>query len=343
MGAIRNRADMLRELEKLVRTSGGHVRLTTLAEVGTAEAHSEQGRDLHVAIVGHGPTHVWLQGRIHGDEPYGLDTLVEVVRAVGATNSQEARRARGEYTLHVIPMYNPDGSEMNTRTTTLWDREADAPLRDARGRERIVDLNRDWSPTGFAARESRAWYEYWTMVKPDWCLDIHHQGLKQAYGTGEDITLSLGISLAPGGPTLPGILDGAYDVLSRQMSSHVWLEAKDYGHIAVDRYDVGEGYVIDIHGGVVSAMMMGLDWNGLNPSGHRNPAIFFETSGNTRDGSIGQKARGRLVRQNVVGTMALLEGMADGSVQALDPELWEQIPHAPVEYYYTDWGGIIRA
>lgn len=343
MGAIRNRADMLRELEKLVRTSGGHVRLTTLAEVGTAEAHSEQGRDLHVAIVGHGPTHVWLQGRIHGNEPYGLDTLVEVVRAVGATNSPDARRAREQYTLHVIPMYNPDGSEMNTRTTTLWDREADAPLLDARGRERTVDLNRDWSPTGFAARESRAWYEYWTMVKPDWCLDIHHQGLKKAYGTGEDVTLSLGISLAPGGPTLPGILGGAYDVLTRQMASHVWLETKDYGHVSVDRYDVGEGYVIDIHGGVVSAMMMGLDWNGLNPTGHQNPAIFFETSGNTRDGNIGQKARGKLVRQNVVGTMALLDGMADGTVQALDPELWDQIPHAPVEYYQTDWGGIIPA
>ena len=127
------------------------------------------------------------------------------------------------------------------------------------------------------------------------------------------------------------------------MASHVWLETKDYGHVSVDRYDVGEGNVIDIHGGVVSAMMRGLDWNGLNPTGHQNPAIFFETSGNTREGSIGQKARGKLVRQNVLGTMALLDGMADGSVQALDPELWEQIPHAPVEYYQTDWGGIIPA
>ena len=195
----------------------------------------------------------------------------------------------------------------------------------------------------FEARESRAWYEYWTMVKPEFALDIHHQGLKQDWETGKDVTLSLGVSLAPGGPTLPNVRGGEYDRLARQMAGHVWLATRHRGHIATDRYDVGENTVIDIRGGVVSAMMLGLDWNGLNPTGHSNVAIFFETSGNTRDGSIGQKARGKLVQQNILAVTAALDGMATGAVRATDPEVWEQIPHTPVQYYFTDYAGIIPA
>ena len=44
---------------------------------------------------------------------------------------------------------------------------------------------------------------------------------------------------------------------------------------------MGYGTVIDIRGGVVSAMMLGLDHDGLGPTGHSNPAVFFETSGNS--------------------------------------------------------------
>lgn len=341
VAAIRDMADMVRELRRLERTSRGEVRVTTLAEIGTAENRSEQGRDLYVALVGHGPRHVWLQGRIHGNEPYGLDATLDVLGSLGGNGSPAYRRMREEFTVHVIPMYNPDGSEMNTRTTTLWDREADAPLLDARGRPRTVDLNRDWGVGRFAARESRAWYEYWARVKPEFALDIHHQWLKQDWETGEDVTLSLGVSLAPGGPTLPGVRGGEYDRLARQLAGHVWQSTLHRGHITTDRYDVGEHTVIDIRGGVVSAMMLGLNWNGLNPAGHSNVAIFFETSGNTD--SLGQKARGKLVQQNVLAVTAALDGMATGAVQRVAPSVWEQIPHTPVKFYFTDYAGVIPA
>ena len=343
LAAIRDEADLVRQLARLERTSRGAVRVRTLAEIGTAEAHSEQGRDLRVAIVGHGPRAVWVQGRIHGNEPYGLDATMDVLRSLATGGAERWRRMREEFTVHVIPMYNPDGSEANQRGTTLWDRTADAPLLDAAGRPRTVDLNRDWGVGRFQARESRAWYEYWTMVKPEFALDIHHQWLKEDYVTGEEITFSLGVSLAPGGPTLPGLRGGEYDVLARQLAGHVWQETLQRGHITTDRYDVGENTVIDIRGGVVSAMMMGLDWNGLNPTGHSNVAVFFETSGNTSPGSIGQKARGRLVQQNVLALTAALDGMATGEVRAMDPAVWDRIPHTPVKYYFTDYAGVIPA
>ena len=108
------------------------------------------------------------------------------------------------------------------------------------------------------------------------------------------------------------------------MHVHVYDELQQAGYVNMDRYQVGGSLEIDIKGGVVSAMMLGLDYEGLNPEGHSNPAIFFETSGNTSDGSLGQKARGKSIRQNVVALTELLTGMATGEVQQEDPERWER-------------------
>ena len=321
--------DLVAELERLEKTSRFGVDVFTLAEAGTEVSTSEQGRDLYVATVGEGDEHVWLQGRIHGNEPYGTESLLAVLKEMGTNGSPDWTLLRETYTFHVIPMYNPDGSELNIRQTVLQD-----------GSGQRIDLNRDWGVDKFAAAESEAFYEYWTMVDPAFAVDIHHQGLKREYGTGDDVTLSLGISLAPGGPTLPGVQGGAYDVLTRQMHVHVYDELQRAGYVNMDRYQVGGSLEIDIKGGVVSAMMLGLDHEGLNPEGHSNPAIFFETSGNTSDGSLGQKARGKSIRQNVVALTELLTGMATGEVQQEDPERWEEIPHAPVTGYQTDTGVI---
>jgi hypothetical protein len=321
--------DLIAELERIEKTSRFGVDVATLAEVGTEITMSEQGRDLHVATVGDGPENVWLQGRIHGNEPYGTESLLAVLKDLGNNGSADWELLRDTYTFHVIPMYNPDGSELNIRHTILQD-----------GSEKRIDLNRDWASDKFEAVESLAFYEYWTMVDPAFAIDIHHQGLKREYGTGDEVTLSLGISLAPGGPTLPGIEGGAYDVLTRQMHVHVYDELQRAGYVNMDRYQVGGSLEIDIKGGVVSAMMLGLDYDGLNPEGHTNPAIFFETSGNTSNGSLGQKARGKSIQQNVLALQELLVGMATGEVQQEDPERWDEIPHAPVTGYQTDTGVI---
>lgn len=325
--SIATYADLIAELERIEQTSRFGVDVFTLAEAGTAVAASEQGRDLYVATVGDGPEAVWLQGRIHGNEPYGTESLLTVLNQLGTNGSPDWTLLRDAYTFHVLPMYNPDGSEANIRHTILQD-----------GSDRRIDLNRDWAVNGFAATESEAFYEYWTMVDPAFAVDIHHQGLKRQFGTGDDVTLSLGISLAPGGPTLPTLERGAYDVLTRQMHVHVYDELAQFGYVNMDRYQVGGSLEIDIKGGVVSAMMLGLDHNGLNPEGHSNPAIFFETSGNTSDGSLGQKARGKSIQQNIVALTELLVGMATGEVQQEDPARWEEIPHAPVTGYQTDDG-----
>ncbi|MBG6179670.1 M14 family zinc carboxypeptidase [Arthrobacter sp. CAN_A1] len=332
---------MVKDLLKLERNSRYDVDVFTLEEAGTTVNKSEQGRDLYVATVGDGPQDVWVQGRIHGNEPYGAESILSLLKNLGTNGSSNYEEIRDAFTIHFIPMYNPDGSELNIRQTVLWDDVANAPLLDAAGNEQRVDLNRDWVSDKFQASESLAFYEYWTMVQPEYGIDIHHQGLKQEYGTGDDVTLSLGISLAPGGPTLPTLANGEYDILTRQMHGYVYQELSKSGFINMDRYSVGGSLEIDIKGGVVSAMMLGLNYQGLNPTGHSNPVVFFETSGNTSDGSLGQKARGKSIQQNILAMETLLLGLATDEVQSVDPEVWEEIPHAPVTGYQTDYAGII--
>ncbi|MDQ0092984.1 M14 family zinc carboxypeptidase [Paeniglutamicibacter psychrophenolicus] len=339
--SILSYADVVSEMLKLEKTSRFNVDVFTLTEAGMAVNTSEQGRDLYVATVGTGPKHVWLQGRIHGNEPYGAEALLQVLKDVGTNGSADYELLRKEFTLHFIPNYNPDGSEANIRHTILWDQISNKPLLGANGRERLIDLNRDWTPTGFAAKESLAFYEYWTTVKPDYGIDIHHQGLKKQWETGDDVTFSLGISLAPNGPTLPGIKDGLYNDQTRQMNVHVYDSLRKYGFVNTDRYQVGNGMEIDIKGGVVSAMMLGLDYKGMNPTGHSNPVVFFETSGNTSNGSLGQKARGKSIKQNALAVKELLTGIASGAVDKVDPDRWEEIPHQPVTGYNTDYAGNI--
>jgi hypothetical protein len=321
--------DMIRELGRIERSSRFGVTVKTLREIGISPGVSEAGRDLYVATVGTGPKHVWLQGRIHGNEPYGVDTLLTLLSAVGSNGAAGYRAIREALTLHVIPMYNPDGTELNIRQTVLQD-----------GTERRIDLNRDWAPTAFVAAESVAWYTYWTQVKPAFGLDIHHQGLKRDTD-GDVVTMSLGISLAPSGPTLPTVMGGLYDRQTRQAQGLVYTSLQRYGFVEVDRYQVGT-YEIDIKGGVSSAVMLGLNWGNLNPTGHSHPMVFFETSGNTSPGSIGQKARGKAIRQNVIGASELLQGLATGSVWSTDRMIWhEQIPHVDYTGYLSDNNAII--
>lgn len=321
--ALLTYADMIKALEQIERTSRGAVQVHTLRELGITPGVSEAGRDLYVATVGSGDTHVWLQGRIHGNEPYGTDSLLDVLRSVSSNGNPTFRRIREELTLHVIPMYNPDGSELYIRHTVLQD-----------GSGRRIDLNRDWGPDAFAAKESVSWYTYWAQVQPDFGLDIHHQGLKWDE-SDEPLTMSLGISLAPSGPTLPAIEGGLYDVQTRQLQGQVYSALQRYGFINIDRYSVGgpgRYAEIDIHGGVSSAVMLGLDWGGLNPSAHSHPMVFFETYG----GSIGQKSRGKAIEQNVRGTVTMLEGLATGSTWATDPMVWHEMPRVDFAAYQTD-------
>src|SRR5699024_4431227 len=148
-------------------------------------------------------------------------------------------KMKEEMTMYFIPMYNPDGAEANVRTTTIIDPETGEPKRDDNNRIIQIDLNRDWAETAFVARESLAYYTLWTDVKPEFMLDLHHQGVPRFPDSDIPVTMSLGISLAPSGPTLPNIKNGEYDVFTRQVIGTAYKELQNYLEYTVNSYSVG--------------------------------------------------------------------------------------------------------
>ncbi|WP_257351888.1 M14 family zinc carboxypeptidase [Pseudalkalibacillus decolorationis] len=335
ISSIMTYEEMIEKLSGLEKRSKGKIEVSTLDEYGK----SEQGRSIYVAKAGHGETKVWVQAQIHGDEKLTTEAVMQLLKTLGTSGNPDVKTLFDELTLYVIPMYNPDGSIMNNRETQLMDENGD-PVSDSA----FVDLNRDWALDGFEANESRVVYEYWANVKPDFAVDLHHQGFKTVYGTNESTSFSLGISLAPDGPTLPSLENGYYNKVTKQMQAYVYDAMTKYGYTHIDQYQVGgedAKYYIDIRGGVVSAMMLGLNYNNLNPDGHSNPAIFFETKGNTREGNLGQKSNGYLTKQNYLALKELLMGIATGEVHNVNPDHWNDIPAYPAEGYLTDYAGIL--
>ncbi|WP_254901762.1 M14 family zinc carboxypeptidase [Thalassobacillus devorans] len=316
--------EMIKKLETIEATSKGNVEVFTLDDYGK----SEQGNSIYVAKAGDGDKKIWVQAQIHGDEKLTTEAALQMLKTFASNGSPDVKTILEEATIYVIPMYNPDGSILNTRGTYL------------ENEDRYLDLNRDWATDKFEAKESRIVYEYWTDLKPDFAIDLHHQGFKTVYGTNESTSFSLGISLAPDGPTLPDIKDGLYNTVTKQMQAYVYDSMIDYGYTHIDQYQVcggDEKYFIDIRGGVVSAMMLGTNYNNLNDDGHSNPAIFFETKGNTREGNLGQKSNGYLTKQNYQALKALMYGIATEEIYDVDPERWNDIPAYPSAGYLTDY------
>ncbi|RSD28888.1 Tat (twin-arginine translocation) pathway signal sequence [Mesobacillus subterraneus] len=322
--------EVIKILEDIERTSKGKVEVSTLDQYGK----SEQGRSIYVAKVGTGPQKIWIQAQIHGNEKLVTEAALQLLKTYANSGERDVQRVLQEATLYFIPMYNPDGAEMNIRHTKVAQNG------------KLIDLNRDWTLSGFEAAESKVVYAYWADVQPDFAIDLHHQGLKQVYGTNESTSFSLGISLSPDGPTLSKT---PYNDITKQMMAYVYDELKDYGYTHIDRYQVGVnreqgiGYDIDIKGGVVSAMMLGLNYDNLNPEGHSHPAVFFETKGNSSDGSLGQKSNGYLTKQNYLALKTLVYGYVTGEVGTVNPDDWYNIPYYPLAGYMTDYAGTIPA
>lgn len=321
---------VIKILNDIEQSSNGKVEVFTLDNYGKSEA----GRSIYVAKVGTGEKKIWIQAQIHGNEKLVTEAALDLLKTYASSNSEDVQKVLAESTMYFIPMYNPDGAEMNTRGTKIQ----------ATGE--LLDLNRDWTTNGgFVAKESQVVYAYWADLKPDFAIDLHHQGIKQVYGTNEATSFSLGVSLAPNGPTLPAYND--YNNVTRQMLAYVYDKMEGYGYTHIDRYQIVDaknqiGYDIDIKGGVVSAMMMGLNYNNLNPDGHSHPAVFFETKGNSSDGSLGQKSNGYLTKQNYLALKSLVYGYVTGEVYNVDPNHWNDIPSYPLAGYWTDYNGIVH-
>jgi len=278
------------ELLKLEKRSKGLLVVDPVDE-------TQEGRPLYIAKMGWGPTRIWVQGRIHGNEPFGNDVCLELIKSLLSKD----RRILEEMTLWIIPSYNPDGSER------YW-----------RGNATGVDLNRNWWRTDgndYSELESLAFYWAWADFKPDYAIDIHHQGTyfaedEEGNDTNEMTTLSIGIPVWPEFLE-PEIWDG-----SRRMAVVAYDAVKDLGFCNPTRYPL-----INIHTAVISSMMLG----NPGPDGYdaewENAAIFLENRG-----GIGNKSRGYIIKQSVLAVHAIMDAIAYGELGDVEPDRWEEIP-----------------
>ncbi|MBM7118610.1 M14 family metallopeptidase [Archangium primigenium] len=155
-------------------------RLRTLApdlfqvdEVG----RSVEGRPLRLVRFGHGPRPVLLWSQMHGDEPTATTALLVLCEYVRQhRDAPRVAKLLSEFTLHALPLLNPDGAERFQR-------------RNAQN----LDINRDalvlQTPEGRTLKALR------DRLEPVLGFNLHNQNWRTAVGeTRQPASISL---LAP--------------------------------------------------------------------------------------------------------------------------------------------------
>ncbi|WP_199435047.1 M14 family zinc carboxypeptidase [Qaidamihabitans albus] len=284
-------ADVVRELDRIERGSGG---LVDVASAGT----SGEGRDLLYATVGDGPRTFWLQARIHGDELHSTEAVLQVLDRL-TSGSPWARQVREQLTVVVIPMYNPDGAEANIRQSTT-------PTR--------TDLNRDWE--NFVQPESAAFWRLWRDSAPAYALDLHHMSEAPVVAGTDDLNQ---------------FQIGARSIAPSRMTEQQWRTNRAMAMVSVDALsgygpvNIAKYPDIDITNAVLSRMLLG----GTAPAGEQpvagtptRGAIFYEVR------SVGQKSNGQLENLFRIPTVAVLGAAAGDELDSYDVSGYDAVPYA---------------
>ncbi|MCL1810565.1 MAG: hypothetical protein FWG42_12490 [Clostridiales bacterium] len=339
-------ADQLKQID----AACADVELFALADKFGPDAVSESGKPLYVLKMGDGDTVLWIQAQIHGNEKFTTIGLMEFIWEYAENAGLRAELEN--LTIYAIPIYNPDGSSNSwssagvmsatgaQRGTFVDPSRRRATLPSGTGSWYNYDLNRDWKvnlageTVGFGARESVAYYKLFCEVMPDYSLDLHHQGAYNrtfvnypSWGS-TPVTMSFGTSVYIDGPTLPYLKN--YNAEMKQIQGYVYDQIKEdvrllYGYTnpPIDMYDG-----IEIFGGVVSGMILGIDYQGINPYNHSCPATFFESETQIGNTTTNLTARYlNIAKQNYLAVMAYTKGMATGDIFDMNPEDYYAIPY----------------
>jgi len=343
--------------ERLSRLERQHPDAIAVEQAGT----SNRGRAIWTARVGTGPEVVLVTSEIHGNEKTGTEALLSLLSTLSA-DTPYARSLRKQITLVAIPKMNPDAAELDRRGNdrTWQEIVADFPQlagakpgwnyydRTMQGDDYATrpgsDVNRDYNPDlGYVPRpqdfpgssaqpgwyvqpESQTVRDVYTGLQRekgavDVYVDLHHQGPCYVDEAGDDrVTMSLSGQFVPD----PGTPEGSeYAEYAEYADSYRYDFSR---RLNVAAYDALRSYGESPFGNI-TLYPQGLDLPGtalgsfaLNGSG----TVLFEVRGQTQ--SWGAKQRGQLNATVARGLTGILESVADGSVQDIDPERYEEIP-----------------
>ena len=157
-----------------------------LEEVG----RSVQDRPIYMLTVGSGPRKVLLWSQMHGDEPSATPALLDIADYLLSAGGRPSPRAiLDQLTLLMVPMLNPDGSEVYRRNN-------------AQG----IDVNRD--ALNLATPEGRLLKRLRDEHEPMLGFNLHDQNRRTAVGDTGVLATNAVLAVAgdPQGSITPGRL-----------------------------------------------------------------------------------------------------------------------------------------
>ena len=328
-------AQMSASLARIERTSGGKVDVEVIGR-------SNRGRELYAARVGTGDRVMLVTSAIHGNEKTGTEALLHWLQNVGSSGNEDVEAMLRGITFVAVPMFNPDGGELNRRQNDYPWAEVVRDFPQLAGARPAwyysngaggFDVNRDFHPDlgyepqaadlpgadelpGFyLTREARALRALYLDLRAEFgavdaYVDLHHMGpCEQIEGTGDYVTVAL--DYPPLGPEDSGKYD-AWPLLDQDKSRRfAYAAALGMDDPGVARYFHPESR--DLPGQARSSFA-------LNGTG----TVLFEVRGQSDD--WGQKMKGRLVTIVENGVNGIATRLADGSVDLLDGDRFFDLP-----------------
>ncbi|CDQ19142.1 M14 family zinc carboxypeptidase [Halobacillus karajensis] len=344
---------LTKKLKQLEESSQGVIEVDVVGQ-------SNNGLDIYQARVGNGDKVILIESEIHGNEKTGTEAILNLLNYLGSSNSPHAKKLREEITLVALPKINPDASELDRRGNDMsWEEvvenfpqlaSAEGPTwnhyfnRTLQGDDYTskpgFDVNRDFNPDLNYVPQAEdvpgsssepGWYvtpeaqtvrdvyknlqdEFGTV---DVFVDLHHQGLYYVDGTSEPVTLSLSGQFVPHPETEEGskysqyVDNYDYD-FSRQLNLAAYDALQEMGNSPFDNITLySQG--LDLPGTALGSFA-------LNGSG----TVLFEVTGQTQ--SMGQKKKGMLVKAVETGLRGIIDGVAEYTIEELNPEDYEDIP-----------------
>ncbi|WOC40093.1 M14 family zinc carboxypeptidase [Polaribacter sp. HL-MS24] len=129
-----------------------HQKKIEVQEIG----FSEQQRSIYRIKIGTGKKKILIWSQMHGNESTGTKAVFDLLNTLGLNSEPCIEKILTECTLYIIPMLNPDGSEVYTRVNA-----------------NKVDLNRD--AVDRTAVESKLLRSVLDSIQPDFCFNLHDQ------------------------------------------------------------------------------------------------------------------------------------------------------------------------
>jgi predicted deacylase len=119
-------------------------------------AHSFENRPLHLLTLGQGPTVIFAWTQMHGNEATATAAVFDLIDQLIQNQKESLKEWASAFTLHILPMLNPDGAERCIRQNA-----------------QSIDINRD--ARELQTPEGKALMAMVDQLAPDIGFNLHDQ------------------------------------------------------------------------------------------------------------------------------------------------------------------------